>query len=656
MSGAVDNNLGAVRILEWISGVHDEALRVCYVLDGEWNLQVLKDSSTILIDGLGKHLIVSPVDFVAEDAIPILREYLFSLMKEETVKYTVLPEIYRDVMHWLAIDVWNCVTRSRVVGKAEIRARLLSYLAEIDSVKSVDTYAGTRTTAVKRSILPAVSALQGPGPSTFDACETIPVGVSSIPVVSEPIPSLGPTPFVASETTPVGMPSPFVACEKMTPFGVPSSTLFQPPACTNFDYEAHKAAMRHSDSLLNTVGKIEKFTGVSDNYIIWRYNLFEVLSTYHCWYNWTGYYLTLGCLSGISIEYARRVPLKVAPIETIKALFESMDKRFLTTHAMSAFEVQFEDTKQLTTESCDSYALRFMRLANIREKVVGATSDLQLRLKFSRGLLSQFDWVRSLCDSLNLPLDDYITTLVTYTRGFGGSTPGPVPAHGMPHLGAIGTSRPLSKQDCFRCNGKNHFASQCSGVLTLAGKCGTCGSLRHVTSACDRDQKSLRCNRCHKEVHLSSVCRSPQPLGVRGQQNVTSDLTIQNKSIAICCQSVDVRSRCGGIAPNELFLPAVEVDFQIGDDSRFVNISCLVDSGASSSFIHTDVYEFLLTNSLILESREVNLDVSFANGEECHTAQAVLVDGFLLGVHHSVWFPERVWNSHVRGKAQCQTK
>ena len=364
LQGNNDPNVEAIR--EEISGslsIRKAAIKVCEKLDTVWEIKDLKSLSPLLIENLDE--LSEPFKHVsAENVMIVLAEYLFSLFKEETVRYDVVPAVYVDVMTWLAIDTWNAVTGSRVVGKAELRARILSHLNDS-----------------KGAVIPATSGLPDDNPKLFklyaDSCAE---GDFHSPSTR--------TPHLKVETE-----------EKSNDVTAPFQSLFEPPSGPPIDLEVHGTAMRRAEALLR-IGVIGKFDGLSDSFLGWRYSIYELLSSYHCWVDWSGYYVVITSLTGIAADLARTVVLSANAGDTIRALLQTLDKRFLTAQTLSAFEAQFEGIRQSPNEGCEAFAARFMRMATIRSKVFGPSSDVQLRIKFARGLSHQFEWIRSLADSL----------------------------------------------------------------------------------------------------------------------------------------------------------------------------------------------------------------------------------------------------------------
>ena len=64
----------------------------------------------------------------------------------------------------------------------------------------------------------------------------------------------------------------------------------------------------------------------------------------------------------------------------------------------------------------------------------------------------------------------------------------------------------------------------------------------------------------------------------------------------------------------------------------------MVDSGASSLFIHSQVYEYLLTNDFVKNEKDVDFTVSYANSASAKITKAILLNGIVNDLGIQSWF------------------
>ena len=215
--------------------------QLCPILDGPWTMDDLKQMGRDIGVNLSTIDNIRDSGVSPEESVKILAEYFYLIMQEETIRYDVVPAIFLDVMTYIALDSWNAATGGRVVGKAKLRTKLLAYLAN-----------------------PAKAPL----------------------MVNE---SHYHTP--SARATPMQLPLKFESEpeEKRLPATSTPHPLFAVPKLAgNVDMDLHGAAMRRAEQLLKTV-MISKFDGM-DGFVVWRYGIFELLTSYHSWSDWGGYY------------------------------------------------------------------------------------------------------------------------------------------------------------------------------------------------------------------------------------------------------------------------------------------------------------------------------------------------------------------------------
>ena len=463
----------------------------------------------------------------AEAFVYVLSDYLYQIYEEETLIHpTSLPQGFEYVTLWMGIEITNTLSQYKMVGKKECREKISNMYVNEDIILSDSEKIVNLPTMAKTP-----ESVQAPSLDHLFA----PPLLFSTPQNSPPTPQ-----------------SMFPSFDEET-LNKDGNEEGQ-----NFDFTLHEKAMKRAELFCKGV---EKFNGINTgSFIFWRYFTTELIMNYRCSNDWTGYYIVFHTLAGPAVEVAHSIPLQPTAQRSLSTLLKVMDHKYLTPHLLSEFETNFENMRQEPSESCESYANRFMRLNSIRTRLFGIMNDLQLRIKFSRGLRSEFGWIRSIADGLNVSFDSYMQMIISYTR-----SPGLTQTSTMirTQVNAVEHQKYKTKESvCFRCDKTGHFASSCTAPFADKGKC-QYGAGNHQAAHCSKERSSLICNRCKKSGHLSGVCRASSPSG-----NVVADLSVTNKAISISCSAVNTNCDSGGIPLSELVAPSIELNFMIGTSSR----------------------------------------------------------------------------------------
>ncbi len=622
-SNTEDKTMGAVRGKDIDSTIRT----IAKMLDKSISFEVIAEGANELLQIMKRN----DVDYKTID-FDNFYTFLLGQVEEHNTRFDAATPELEDICKWIALDVYNgLVGYTKLSGKKELRVNIKGYISRLMAAPPPPYVPILDTSNPNVSFV----SIATPTAATGHIAQANVTKIPTMATKSEEFDSMG-----------LNVPK-FDGMGKNETM----SGLFPHSDNVVYDTLEHTNGMKLAELMLKGL-TVDKFDGISSAYINWRYCMYEILSNYHAWNAWSGRYVILNALCGFALDHCRNVKLESSPSTTIINMLKHLDERYLTQTILQEFEMKFETLKQNMGESCDSYAARFQKMCLIHERLFGSISDLQLKVKFSKGLAPQHEWIKAFANGMNMPFHQHLETILSYTRGFNanqGTKPG-LPGfghHQQPSLGAMNGQRATG---CFRCGGQGHMANECVEKMITTRRCSMCASTQHMSDKCSKDKMTLFCKRCQKKGHLSAVCRAPLPIkegqfipssklkSVRFDIPEEEDLELNNHMLSINCGAAQIGSVVNGIGLEELYLPPVETQLCISNRVQFVNINCLLDSGASSSFLHHRLYQWLKSKALVAEERPVAFSVTYADGVASPVTLAVRLLSRVLEQEDNVWF------------------
>ncbi|KAF4648872.1 hypothetical protein FOL47_002695, partial [Perkinsus chesapeaki] len=373
----------------------------------------------------------------------------------------------------------------------------------------------------------------------------------------------------------------------------------------------------------------------------------------------------------------KKIPLSVIREEGHVAVIRRLDVSLMNRLELRAIDQEWRSLQQQPHETIPTFADRLEDVAHIRETLAGVPiTDAEMSERLADGLTDPASIVaKSVVDpSLELPYEKFKQAMLGFLTSMDGNAlyaAGITTATSVQQQSKSGPSRQISANQkslnakvhsavavelgldsnaCLRCGRLGHHAASCSSttIHRHLDRCGRCGRLTNGEAGknhkCNRS--GLQCSRCHKQGHLSGVCRRGLPGGKLDNSSKKSSGTNPTCSSASPNDDDDDDDVSGlhivETHTAKAVIPGVSnascttdtarfvnslpkdptLELRVGTAKRYCPVTGLVDSGANVSLISGATVAFLKRSELVkpedFSTLPSAISIRFGDGKLLH--------------------------------------